>query len=224
MRILVVEDDGKVAGFLKKGLEEERYAVDLAGDGEEGAYLAAVNEYDAIILDVMLPVKSGLEVLAGIRKQKNHTPVLMLTARDAVDDKVKGLEAGADDYLTKPFSFEELLARLRALLRRRHSYGERVFRVADLELEPSARRVSRAGREIELTGKEYALLEYFMRNAGRILTETQIIEHVWDMNYDGMANTVNVYIHHLRNKIDRAHDIKLLHTIRSRGYVLREQG
>ncbi len=224
MRILVVEDDGKVAGFLKKGLEEERYAVDLAGDGEEGAYLAAVNEYDAIILDVMLPVKSGLEVLAGIRKQKNHTPVLMLTARDAVDDKVKGLEAGADDYLTKPFSFEELLARLRALLRRTHSYGERVFRVADLELEPSARRVSRAGREIELTGKEYALLEYFMRNAGRILTETQIIEHVWDMNYDGMANTVNVYIHHLRNKIDRAHDIKLLHTIRSRGYVLREQG
>jgi heavy metal response regulator len=222
MRILVVEDDGKVAGFLKKGLEEERYAVDLAGDGEEGAYLAAVNEYDAIILDVMLPVKSGLEVLAGIRKQKNHTPVLMLTARDAVDDKVKGLEAGADDYLTKPFSFEELLARLRALLRRRHSYGERVFRVADLELEPSARRVSRAGREIELTGKEYALLEYFMRNAGRILTETQIIEHVWDMNYDGMANTVNVYIHHLRNKIDRAHDIKLLHTIRSRGYVMKE--
>lgn len=224
MRILVVEDDGKVAGFLKKGLEEEHYAVDLAGDGEEGAYLAAVNEYDAIILDVMLPVKSGLEVLAGIRKQKNHTPVLMLTARDAVDDKVKGLEAGADDYLTKPFSFDELLARLRALLRRTHSYGERVFRVADLELEPSARRVSRAGREIELTGKEYALLEYFMRNAGRILTETQIIEHVWDMNYDGMANTVNVYIHHLRNKIDRAHDVKLLHTIRSRGYVLREQG
>ena len=222
MRILVVEDDGKVAGFLKKGLEEERYAVDLAGDGEEGAYLAAVNEYDAIILDVMLPVKSGLEVLAGIRKQKNHTPVLMLTARDAVDDKVKGLEAGADDYLTKPFSFDELLARLRALLRRTHSYGERVFRVADLELEPSARRVSRAGREIELTGKEYALLEYFMRNAGRILTETQIIEHVWDMNYDGMANTVNVYIHHLRNKIDRAHDIKLLHTIRSRGYVMKE--
>lgn len=224
MRILVVEDDGKVAGFLKKGLEEEHYAVDLAGDGEEGGYLAAVNEYDAIILDVMLPVKSGLEVLAGIRKQKNHTPVLMLTARDAVDDKVKGLEAGADDYLTKPFSFEELLARLRALLRRTHSYGERVFKVADLELEPSARRVSRAGKEIELTGKEYALLEYFMRNAGRILTETQIIEHVWDMNYDGMANTVNVYIHHLRNKIDRAHDVKLLHTIRSRGYVLREQG
>jgi len=222
MRILVVEDDGKVAGFLKKGLEEEHYAVDLAGDGEEGGYLAAVNEYDAIILDVMLPVKSGLEVLAGIRKQKNHTPVLMLTARDAVDDKVKGLEAGADDYLTKPFSFEELLARLRALLRRTHSYGERVFKVADLELEPSARRVSRAGKEIELTGKEYALLEYFMRNAGRILTETQIIEHVWDMNYDGMANTVNVYIHHLRNKIDRAHDIKLLHTIRSRGYVMKE--
>lgn len=224
MRILVVEDDGKVAGFLKKGLEEEHYAVDVAGDGEEGAYLAAINEYDAIVLDVMLPVKSGLEVLAGIRTQKNHTPVLMLTARDAVDDKVKGLEAGADDYLTKPFSFEELLARLRALLRRTHSYGERVFKVADLELEPSSRRVSRAGKEIELTGKEYALLEYFMHNAGRILTETQIIEHVWDMNYDGMANTVNVYIHHLRNKIDRAHDVKLLHTIRSRGYVLREQG
>jgi len=222
MRILIVEDDEKVASFIRKGLEEEQHAVDVSRDGEDGAHWAVENPYDLIILDVMLPKKDGIRVCREIRAGKVHTPVLMLTARDSLEDKVHGLDAGADDYLTKPFSFEELLARVRALLRRSQEYREKSLTVADLVLDPSSRKVARAGREITLTGKEYALLEYFMRNAGRVLTETRIIEHVWDMNHESMANTVNVYLHHLRNKIDRGHEKKLLHTIRGMGFVMKE--
>lgn len=222
MRILIVEDDEKVASFIKKGLEEEQHAVDVSHDGEDGAHWARENSYDLIILDIMLPKKDGLQVCREVRGAGVHTPVLMLTARDRLEDKVTGLDAGADDYLTKPFSFEELLARVRALLRRSQDYRGKALRVGDLVLDPSSRKVARDGKEITLTGKEYALLEYFMRNAGRILTETQIIEHVWDMNYESMANTVNVYIHHLRSKIDRGFDKKLLNTVRGMGFVMKE--
>ena len=221
MRILIIEDDEKVAAFIQKGLREEQYAVDLSSDGEDGLHWACENPYDAIILDIMLPFKNGIEICEHLRKKGIRTPILMLTARDGISDRVRGLDSGADDYLTKPFSFEELLARIRAIMRRSHGTGDTILKVADLELDPSTRIASRAGKEIMLTGKEYALLEYFMRNTGIILTETQIIENVWDMNHDSMANTVNVYIHHLRNKIDRDFDMKLLHTIRSRGYVLK---
>jgi len=222
MRILVIEDDEKVAHFIKKGLEEEQYAVDVSYDGEDGAHWACENPYDLIILDVMLPKKDGYSLCRELRGKKIHAPVLMLTAKDRLQDKVNGLDAGADDYLTKPFSFEELLARIRALLRRSQDYRGKSLRLGDLVLDPASRNVSQNGKTIALTGKEYALLEYFMRNQGRILTETQIIEHVWDMNFDSLANTVNVYIHHLRNKIDRNHDKKLLHTIRGMGYVMKE--
>lgn len=222
MRILVIEDDEKVAHFIKKGLEEEQYAVDVSFDGEDGSHWAGENPYDVIILDVMLPKKDGYTLCRELREKKIHTPVLMLTAKDRLQDKVDGLNAGADDYLTKPFSFEELIARIRALLRRSQEYREKALRVGGLVMDPVSRRVERDGKVITLTGKEYALLEYFMRNRGRILSETQIIEHVWDMNFDSMANTVNVYIHHLRNKIDRDFQDKLLHTVRGMGYVMKE--
>lgn len=223
MRILLVEDDRKVAGFIQKGLQEEGYAVDVCADGEDGAHWAVENEYDLVILDVMLPLKNGLEICALMRSKNIGTPVLMLTARDSSEDIVRGLDSGADDYLTKPFSFEVLLARVRALLRRTQEYRAPTLRVADLELDPSTRRVSRGGREVRLTGKEYALLEYFMRNPGVVLSESRIIEHVWDMNYDSMGNTVNVYIHHLRGKIDRNEGKNLIHTIRGSGYLLGER-
>jgi heavy metal response regulator len=222
MRILIIEDDKKIAGFIKKGLTEEHYAVDVFYDGEEGAYWAQVNEYDLIILDIMLPKKDGIEVCRELRNKNIIAPIIMLTVKDALEDKIKGLDEGADDYLTKPFSFEELLARIRALLRRTQKYKTRTLKVADLELDPVARKVTRAGKKITLTGKEYALLEYLMRNKGRILTETMIIEHVWDMNFDPLTNVVNVYIHHLRQKIDKDFDKKLIHTIRGAGYVMKE--
>lgn len=223
MRLLIVEDDEKLAGVLKKGLEEEQYAVDVSHDGIDGAHWAIENPYDVIILDIMLPKKDGVRICREVREAGIHTPILLLTARDGMEDKVRGLDAGADDYITKPFSFEELLARVRALLRRFQGYRGKLLKVSDLVLDPFSRKVARAGKDISLTAKEYALLEYFMRNAGRVLTETQIIEHVWDMNYESMANTVNVYIHHLRNKIDRGFEKKLLHTIRGMGFVLKEQ-
>jgi DNA-binding response OmpR family regulator len=183
MRLLIVEDDEKLAAVLKKGLEEEQYAVDVSHDGLDGAHWAIENTYDLIILDIMLPKKDGVRICREVRNAGIHTPILILTARDVMEEKVKGLDAGADDYLTKPFSFEELLARIRALLRRSQEYRCSELSVGDLVLDPSSRKVVRAEKEITLTGKEYALLEYFMRNAGRILTETQIIEHVWDINY-----------------------------------------
>ena len=222
MRILLVEDDKNIAGFIKKGLTEENYAVDVFYDGEDGAYWAKENDYDLIILDIMLPKKDGIEVCKEIRRKNIITPIIMLTAKDTIEDKIKGLDEGADDYLTKPFSFEELLARVRALLRRTQKYKTKTLKVADLELDPAMRKVTRAGKEITLTGKEYALLEYMMRNKERVLTEVMIIEHIWDINYDPMTNVVNVYIHHLRQKIDKGFEKKLIHTIRGSGYVIKE--
>jgi heavy metal response regulator len=223
MRILIAEDDKKVAGFLKKGLQEEHYAVDVCYDGEEALFQAEVNEYDLIILDVMLPKKNGFEVCREIRRNSILTPILMLTAKDQLDDKIKGLNEGADDYLTKPFAFDELLARIRALMRRTQDYKTKTLVVGDLELNPVSRKITRAGKNISLTGKEYALLEYLMRNKGRIITQTMLIEHVWDMNYDGLSNVVNVYINHLREKIDRDFSQKYIHTIRGVGYKIDEE-
>ncbi len=221
MRILIVEDEKKVAGFIKKGLEEETYAVDVAYDGEEGFHLAAMNEYDMIILDLMLPKIDGLEVLTRLRDKKVSTPILLLTAKDAVEDKVTGLNKGADDYLTKPFAFSELLARIRSLLRRGQVETKTELKVGDLSLDMVSHKVSRNGEEIELTGKEYSLLEYFMRNEGKVLTRTMIAEHVWDYNFDTFTNVIDVYVNHLRKKIDKKYPAKLLHTLRGVGYVMR---
>ncbi|MBN1939484.1 MAG: response regulator transcription factor [Candidatus Aminicenantes bacterium] len=220
MRILVVEDDRKVGAFLQKGLREEQFAVDVCGDGEEALAQARLFPYDLIILDVMLPKKDGFEVCRELRRGGLNVPVLMLTAKDSVEDKVAGLSEGADDYLAKPFAFEELLARTRALLRRSRDYQPSAVRVGDLELDPSRRQAVRACRNIPLTGKEYALLEYLMRNAGRVVTETMILEHVWDMNYEGSSNVVSVYVNYLRRKIDGGADVKMIHTLRGHGYLL----
>jgi len=222
MRILIVEDDKKVGAFLEKGLKEEQYAVDICRDGEEAMELAVLNPYDAIVLDIMLPKKDGFAVCRDLRQRGLLTPILMLTAKDTVEDKVAGLTEGADDYLTKPFSFEELLARIRALLRRSQDYKTKVLKVGDLELDPARRQATRSGKKIPLTGKEYALLEYMMRNKGRILTESMIIEHVWDMNYEGTSNIVNVYINYLRKKIDEGAPVKLIQTVRGYGYTIDE--
>lgn len=222
MKILVVEDEQRVAQFIQKGLKEEGHAVDCAYDGEEGGFLAEVNEYDLIILDLMLPKKNGLTVCAEIRERGVSTPVLMLTARDAVQDKVRGLDAGADDYLTKPFVFDELLARVRALLRRGSESKAPILKIVDLELDPMSRRVTRGGKAIRLTTKEYALLEYMMRNPGHALSRTRIGEHVWDMNFDPESNVIDVYVSHLRNKVDKGFDLQLIHTLRGQGYMLTE--
>ncbi|MCP3676720.1 MAG: response regulator transcription factor [Deltaproteobacteria bacterium] len=222
MRVLVVEDEKKVAGFIKRGLVEESYAVDVAHDGEQGQHLAESNEYDVILLDIMLPKKSGIEVLRELRGKSIKTPVLLLTARDSVDDRVEGLDSGADDYLTKPFAFAELIARVRALMRRGEQ-GLSILQFSDLSLDPATRRAKRGEREIELTVKEYALLEYFLRNSNRVLTRTMIAEHVWDHTFDSETNVVDVYLNHLRNKIDKNEEVKLLHTVRGVGYVLRDE-
>ena len=222
MRILIVEDDKKVAGFLKKGLKEEHYAVDVCYDGEEALFQSQVNQYDLMILDVMLPKKNGFAICKQIREEGNLTPILMLTAKDQLEDKIKGLQEGADDYLTKPFAFEELLARIKALLRRSQDYKTKTMKVGSLELDPVSRKVTRENKPLSLTGKEYALLEYLMRNKGRIITQTMIIDHVWDMNFDGLSNVVNVYINHLREKIDKGFTPKYIHTIRGVGYKIDE--
>jgi heavy metal response regulator len=222
MRILLVEDDKKVASFIRKGLEEEGYAVDVAADGEAGLFMGLDRLHDLIILDVMLPKKPGFQVLRELRQAKVATPVLMLTARDTVEDKVQGLDAGADDYLTKPFVFAELLARVRALLRRGAEARSPRLQVADLVLDPATRSVTRSGQSITLTNREFALLEYLMRNAGRVLTRTAITEHVWDYDFDSGTNVIDVYVNYLRKKIDAGHEPKLLHTVRGVGYVLRE--
>ena len=222
MRILIVEDDKKVAAFLQKGLREEQYAVDICTNGIDALYYAKINTYDVIILDVMLPGKDGFAVCREMRQNSMLTPIIMLTAKDSTEDKVIGLSEGADDYLTKPFSFEELLARIRALLSRSQDDKTKVLKVGDLEMEPLRHLVTRSGKKINLTGKEYALLEYLMRNKGRVVTQSMIIEHVWDMNYEGISNVVNVYINHLRKKIDKNAKIKLIHTIRGYGYKIDE--
>lgn len=223
MRILVVEDEKKVGSFIKKGLEEEHYAVDIAYDGEEGLTLTQINEYDLILLDIMLPKLDGMEVLRQIRRNGSNVPILMLTAKDSVEDIVSGLDGGSDDYLTKPFSFDELVARVRALLRRKAKEKTDLLTVGDLSLSTSTHRVKRGGREIELTAKEYALLEYFMRNPNRVLTRVLITEHVWDYHFDPSTNVIDVYVNYLRKKIDQGFEKKLIHTIRGSGYMMKDE-
>jgi len=223
MRILVVEDEKKVASFIKKGLQEEHYAVDIAYDGEEGLALVQINEYDLILLDIMLPKLDGMEVLRRIRGNGFGVPILILTAKDSVEDIVTGLDTGSDDYLTKPFSFAELVARVRALLRRKAKEKTDILTIGDLSLSTSTHRVKRGTREIELTPKEYALLEYFMRNPNRILTRTLITEHVWDYHFDPETNVIDVYVNYLRKKIDQGFEKKLIHTIRGSGYMMKDE-
>jgi heavy metal response regulator len=220
MRILLVEDEHKVSSFVARGLTEERFAVDVAADGKSGLDLATTYHYDLVILDLMLPVLDGSQVLRRIRKDNVQVPVLILTARDAVADKVGNFDAGADDYLTKPFAFAELLVRVKALLRRGPVTRSSVVRVGDLELDRLSQQVRRAGKKIELTAKEYSLLEYLMSNAGRVLSRTMIIEHVWDQSFDGITNIVDVYVRHLRSKVDDPYQQKLIRTIRGVGYSL----
>lgn len=220
MRLLLVEDEEKVAAFVVRGLEAERFAVDVAVDGRNAIELTNAYQYDLIILDLMLPEISGTKVLQQIRQNDSHVPVLVLTARDALGEKVEHFELGADDYLTKPFAFVELLVRVKALLRRGAVSRSNLLRVADLELDRLSQQVKRAGQRIELTGKEYALLEYLMLNAGRVLSRTMIIEHVWDQSFDGATNIVDVYVRHLRNKIDESYDRKLIRTVRGVGYAI----
>ena len=222
MRILLVEDEQNVASFLKKGLEEEFYTVDVAEDGADGFAMATSKEYDCIILDVMLPEISGIEICKKLRSSNVKTPILMLTALDSVGSKVEGLESGADDYLTKPFAFSELLARIRALLRRApDSLSELILN--DLRMDLLSRRVFRGDQEIILTQKGFAILEYFLRNKGRVLSRTQIIENIWGYNFDPNTNVVDVHIKFLREKIDKGFDKKLIHTVRGSGYVLKAE-
>ncbi len=221
MRILVVEDEKKIADFIKRGLKEEGYAVDAAYDGEQGNFMATTQEYDLIILDLMLPKMDGLTLCRTLRGEKISSPILMLTAKDAVKDKVLGLNAGADDYLTKPFAFEEFLARVRALLRKRETVAPTKLTAGELVLDLVTHKVFREGKEIGLTGKEYALLEYFMRNAGTVVTRTMISDHVWDMNFDSFTNVIDVYVNYLRKKIDSGRKKKLIQTVRGRGYILK---
>jgi DNA-binding response OmpR family regulator len=222
MRILVAEDERKVASFIRQGLEEEGYAVDVASDGAAAVDLALGGaSYDLIVLDVMLPKRDGFAVLRALREQRMATPVLMLTARDRVTDKIAGLDLGADDYLTKPFAFEEFLARVRALLRRASGQRTPVLQLADLRLDPVTRLATRGGRTISLTTREYALLEYFLRSAGRVLTRPMLAEHVWGIDFDPESNVIDVYVGYLRRKIDLPGETRLLHTARGAGYVLR---
>jgi len=221
MRILVVEDEPKMAGLLHRGLAEEGYAVDVVRTGTDAVWAATENPCDAILLDVMLPDLDGFDVCRRLRASGNWAPVLMLTARDAVRDRVAGLDAGADDYLTKPFSFSELFARLRALLRRGAAERPSVLQVGDLELDPATHVVARGRSPIKLTAKEFALLEYLMRRAGEVLSRTRLIEHVWDFGYDGDSNVVDVYVRYLREKIDRPFGRNSIETVRGIGYRLR---
>jgi len=224
MRILVVEDERKVAEFIRRGLEEDGYVVDVALDGDEGYFRASTNDYDLLLLDVMLPRLNGVDLCSKLRADKLEIPILMLTAKDGVMDKVKGLDAGADDYLTKPFAFEELSARVRALLRKHSLYRNSTkLQLADLAMDTVSHTVSRCGADIALSTKEYALLEYLLRNAGTVVTRTMIAEHVWDINFDSFSNVIDVYINYLRNKIDRGHPVKLIHTVRGRGYMCSDQ-
>jgi DNA-binding response OmpR family regulator len=220
MRILIVEDEHRLARVLKRGLEEHGYAVDVAYDGEEGLGLAELEPYDLIVLDVMLPKLDGLTVCRRLRAQRKNMPVLMLTARDTIDNRVAGLDSGADDYLIKPFAFRELLARIRALLRREAPSRDPVLRVADVEVDTITHEVRRAGKQVELTCKEYAVLEYFLRNPNRVLTRTQIAEHVWDYDFIAMSNVVDVYVRYLRRKLGDEREPRLLRTVRGTGYQL----
>ncbi len=223
MRVLVVEDETKMAGLLKRGLEEEGYAVDVAGDGGEAVWLATENPYDVVVLDVMLPDLDGFEVCGRLREAGRWSPVLMLTARDGVSDRVRGLDVGADDYITKPFAFAELLARIRALVRRGSSPRPTTLLLGDLTVDPATHRVARGDVVIELTAKEFALLEYFMRHPGEVLSRTRLIEHLWDFAYEGGSNVVDVYVRYLREKVDRPFGRDTIETVRGAGYRLREE-
>jgi DNA-binding response OmpR family regulator len=223
MRILLVEDEKKVADIVARGLKAERYAVDVSHDGQDAWQMANAYDYDLAILDLMLPGMSGTELLEKIRRKNQHVPILILTARDAMDDKVKNFEAGADDYLTKPFAFAELLVRVKALLRRGPVNRSSVLRVGDLEIDRLSKSVRRAGKKIELTAKEYSLLEYLASHPGRVFSRTMIIEHVWDQSFQGLTNIVDVYVRHLRAKVDDAFPVKLLRTMRGVGYSLTDE-
>ena len=221
MRILIVEDEQKVSALVNRGLTAERYAVDVAADGIEGLEFADAYPYDLIIIDLMLPRMTGGELLQRIRRTNSFVPVLVLTARDSVDDKVTLFEFGADDYLTKPFAFAELLVRVRALLRRGPVNRSSTLRIGDLELDRLTQQVRRAGRRIDLTAKEYSLLEYLMQNEERVLSRNMIIEHVWDQSFDGVTNIVDVYVRHLRSKVDDGNPLKMIRTVRGTGYMIR---
>jgi DNA-binding response OmpR family regulator len=224
MRILVVEDEKKLAGFIRRALKEDGHAVDLCHDGREGRELASKEDYDAVVLDLMLPGVGGLEVLQDLRERGRKMPVLVLTARDSVEDRVEGLDAGADDYLTKPFALDELRARLRALLRRGKEGGATTLRFADVTMDLLERSVRRGTRGIVLTAREFALLEFFLRHPRRVLTRTSIAEHVWDYNFDWQSNVVDVFIAAVRRKLEEQGEPRLIHTLRGVGYVLREGG
>jgi two-component system OmpR family response regulator len=224
MRVLVVEDEIKMAGLLRRGLSEEGLAVDVAGSGEDAIVRAGATEYDAIVLDVMLPGISGFETCRRLRERGTWAPVLMLTARDSVEDRIAGLDGGADDYLTKPFSLGELSARLRALFRRQPSERPAVLEVGDIKLDPACRHVSRNGTEIDLSAKEFSLLETFMRSPGRVLSRFQLLEHAWDYSYEQRSNVVDVYVRYLREKLDRPFGVESIETVRGSGYRMREDG
>ncbi len=223
MRILLIEDEKKLSGFIRKGLLEQSYSVDVAYDGLRGSTLASQNDYDLIILDIVLPKQDGWTTCRKIRKEGITTPILMLTALGETDDKVKGLDSGADDYLTKPFEFAELLARVRAILRRKYSQPETILRVNGLVLDPTRHLVERDGKTIKVSAKEFALLEYLMRNQGRVMTRTQISEHVWDIDFDRGSNVIDVYIKSLRQKLDKGFSKRLIHTVIGVGYTIREE-
>jgi two-component system copper resistance phosphate regulon response regulator CusR len=220
VRILLVEDEARVAGFMARGLREQSYAVDIAADGEQAVYLASVNDYDVVLLDIMLPKKDGYVVCRELREAGSRVPILMLTARDRVDDRVSGLDAGADDYLAKPFEFKELLARIRALLRRSADWRPPVAQVADLTIDTASHAVLRGGRSIKLTAKEYALLEFLVLKQGRVVGRAEIARHVWDEDFDPFSNVIDVYVMRLRTKIDEGSSRPLIHTRRGEGYIL----
>ncbi len=222
MRLLVVEDEKRLAGFLANGLREEGYAIDVVHDGNDALMLGRTGAYDVILLDIMLPKQSGFDVIRSLRSQKVNTPILCLTARDGLSDRVTGLDLGADDYLAKPFAFEELLARVRALARRSPGMVPQELRCSDLLLDPVTHSVTRAGEAISLTAKEFGLLEFLMRRAGTVVTRTSIIESVWDIHFDSLTNVVDVFVSRLREKVDKPFGKKLIHTVRGVGYVLRE--
>ncbi len=220
MRILVVEDEKHIASFIKQGLKEEGYAVDMAHDGEQGYFLAGTEKYDLIVLDIMLPKIDGITVCKNLRKDKIYTPILILTAKDVVEDKVIGLDAGAEDYLTKPFAFKEFLARVRVLLRRKETLTPSKLQAADLVVDLLSHKVTRAGKEILLTTKEFLLLEYLMRRTGEVVTRTDISECVWDIHFSTTTNIIDVHIHELRRKVDDGHKKKIICTVRGRGYMV----
>jgi len=222
MRLLVVEDERRIAQFIRRGLEEEQHAVDVAPDGDDAVLLATMNEYDVIVLDVLLPRKNGLAVCRELRAGRVTTPILMLTAKDSVEDKVAGLAIGADDYLTKPFAFDELLARINALVRRRSLDRSPLLRVGDLTLDRLTRVVTRGANAIDLTNKEFALLAFLMQRPGQVLTRTQISQQIWDMDFDNESNVIDVYVRYIRKKIDIGGARPLIHTVRGAGYVIKE--